>query len=50
MFTQWLENLKLMIGTVDELPSLAELRGLFERGLSEVEAWAMLAGEIVYVD
>jgi len=50
MFSQWLENLKLMIGDGNELPSLSDLKQLFEGGYSELDAWALLAGEIVHVD
>jgi hypothetical protein len=50
MFTQWVENLRLLIGAVDELPALSDLKRLFESGYSELDAWAMLAGEYVYVD
>jgi hypothetical protein len=45
MFSQWLENLNLMLGEGNELLSLDELKRLFEGGHSELDAWAMLAGE-----
>lgn len=50
MFSQWLENLKLFVGDVNDLPSLDELKRLFESGYSELDAWSICTREFVYVD
>jgi hypothetical protein len=50
MFSQWLENLKMLVGDVNDLPSMTELKRLFEGGYSELDAWACWTGEMVACD
>lgn len=50
MFSQWLENVKMIVGDEDDLPPTEELKRLFEGGRSEEDALNEIAGVPVIED
>lgn len=40
----------MLVGDVDDLPSLDVLKRLFEGGRSEWEAWSEFSGQLVSID
>jgi hypothetical protein len=49
MFSQWLENVKMLVGDESDLPPIDDLKRLFEGGRSESDALDELSGVPVEV-